>query len=199
MIVFVSRPRDHAYLVGLVLCLWLLAFSGCGSSDTGDDDHPSRVAAPQFSPAAGGYSAAQTVTITSSTSGATIRYTTDGSTPTDAVGTVYAAPVEVAQSLTLKAVAYRSGWTTSAVTSGDYSITAPGPVSYCYVANAATPSFSIRAFTINDTTGALTNVPGSPFAHWRSPWSGSSGRSSPGTGSTPINRLITPPIVSSLA
>ena len=37
--------------------------------------------APVFNPAAGTYTSAQSVTITSATSGATIRYTTDGSTP----------------------------------------------------------------------------------------------------------------------
>ena len=40
-------------------------------------------AAPTFSPAAGTYSSAQTVTISTTTSGATIRYTTDGSTPSE--------------------------------------------------------------------------------------------------------------------
>ena len=36
---------------------------------------------PTFNPAAGTYSSAQTVTIGTTTGGATIRYTTDGSTP----------------------------------------------------------------------------------------------------------------------
>src|SRR5208337_774842 len=39
------------------------------------------VAAPTFSPSGGTYTAAQTVTLSSATSGATIRYTTDGSAP----------------------------------------------------------------------------------------------------------------------
>ena len=39
------------------------------------------VAAPTFSPAEGSYTAAQTVTITTSTEGAQIRYTTDSSVP----------------------------------------------------------------------------------------------------------------------
>ncbi|MBK8802160.1 MAG: chitobiase/beta-hexosaminidase C-terminal domain-containing protein [Fibrobacteres bacterium] len=40
--------------------------------------------APVFSPASGTYSAAQSVTLSSATSGTTIYYTTDGSTPTKA-------------------------------------------------------------------------------------------------------------------
>lgn len=79
-------------------------------------------AAPVFSPPPGTYSTAQNVTIATSTPGASIRYTTDGTTPTDAVGTLYAGPVPIASSLSLKAVAFLSGWTTSAVTTGAYQI-----------------------------------------------------------------------------
>ena len=76
------------------------------------------VAAPTFSPAAGTYSSAQNVTISTTTSGASIRYTTDGTTPTSSTGTVYSGAVNVASSLTLKAIAYKSGSTDSSVTSG---------------------------------------------------------------------------------
>jgi len=39
-----------------------------------------------FSPSGGTYSAAQTVTLSSTTTGATIRYTTDGSAPNETAG-----------------------------------------------------------------------------------------------------------------
>ncbi len=80
------------------------------------------VVAPVFDPAPGVYQDAQDVAIATATANATIRWTTDGSTPTEAAGTVYTAPVRLAASATLKAVAYRAGWTTSPVTSGDYTI-----------------------------------------------------------------------------
>jgi alpha-tubulin suppressor-like RCC1 family protein len=80
------------------------------------------VAAPELSPPPATYAAAQDIVITTSTSGASIRYTTDGTTPTDTIGTLYAGPVHAAASLTLKAVAFRSGWITSPVTSGEYKI-----------------------------------------------------------------------------
>jgi len=80
------------------------------------------VAAPELSPPPGTYASAQDIVITTATEGASIRYTTDGTTPTDAVGTLYTAPVHIAQTLTLKAVAFRTGWTTSAVVSGEYKI-----------------------------------------------------------------------------
>jgi hypothetical protein len=57
------------------------------------------------------------------TSGASIRYTTDGSTPSDTLGTVYAGPISVSASMTIRAVAYLSGWTSSSVSDGTYTIT----------------------------------------------------------------------------
>jgi regulation of enolase protein 1 (concanavalin A-like superfamily) len=80
------------------------------------------VAAPTFSPAGGTYSSAQTVTISTATSGATIRYTTDGSTPSETAGAVYSGPVTVSSTQTLKAIAYESGMTDSSVSSATYTI-----------------------------------------------------------------------------
>src|SRR5205823_14284387 len=51
----------------------------------------SSVAAPSFNPPAGAYT--QPITISSATSGASIRYTIDGSTPSSTVGTLYSSPV----------------------------------------------------------------------------------------------------------
>jgi subtilisin family serine protease len=81
--------------------------------------------APTFSLPAGTYPAGQTVTITSATTGSSIRYTTDGSTPTSAVGTAIASGgtasvPATAASRTLNAVAYKAGLATSSVTSATY-------------------------------------------------------------------------------
>lgn len=77
---------------------------------------PSNAAAtPTFSPGAGTYGTAQSVTISSITPGSTIYYTTDGSTPTTS-STLYMGPVTVGVSETLKAyVAVAPGYTPSAV------------------------------------------------------------------------------------
>jgi len=80
-------------------------------------------AAPVFSPTPGTYSSAQTVTITCATGGATIRYTTDGSTPSETNGTIYSTPINIAATTTLKAIAYQNGMLSSTVTSGVYTIT----------------------------------------------------------------------------
>jgi hypothetical protein len=81
------------------------------------------VATPTFSPIAGVYFGAQSVTISTATSGATITYTTDGSTPVPGShGTVYAFPVLVSTSLTLKAVGSLSGFNNSSTGSAGYTI-----------------------------------------------------------------------------
>src|SRR5581483_1639658 len=48
-----------------------------------------QVAAPTFSPAPGTYTGTQNVAISTITGGAAIRYTTDGSVPSETAGTVY--------------------------------------------------------------------------------------------------------------
>jgi unsaturated rhamnogalacturonyl hydrolase len=84
------------------------------------------VAAPSFSPAPGAYTSGLTVNMTDTTSGATIRYTTDGSAPTETHGTVYSTAVSIASTTNLQAIAYESGMADSPVTSGTYTIGSGG-------------------------------------------------------------------------
>ena len=72
-------------------------------------------ALPVFSPVAGTYAGAQSVTITSATAGASIRYTTDGSNPSETLGTLYTVAVPINATATLKAIAYKAGLADSAV------------------------------------------------------------------------------------
>lgn len=60
------------------------------------------------------------VTITSNTPDALIRYTTDGSWPTERSGTRYTGPVEVSRTLPLKAIAYKAGYVPSNVDTQTY-------------------------------------------------------------------------------
>lgn len=86
------------------------------------------VATPTFDPVAGSYphgGAGVQVVIATATVGATIRYTTNGSTPTASFGTVYSGPVVLSEDTTLKAIAYKSGMTDSAVATAAYDITYP--------------------------------------------------------------------------
>jgi len=116
-----------------------------------------QVATPTFNPAAGTYTSSQSVTISTTTSGASIRYTLDGSTPTATVGAVYSTPVSISSTTTLKAIAYKSGMSNSAVASATYTITGGGPAWY----NASWTNR--KALTIDHTkvsgSSALTNFP----------------------------------------
>ncbi|NLF41509.1 MAG: T9SS type A sorting domain-containing protein, partial [Bacteroidales bacterium] len=80
-----------------------------------------QVGAPVFSPAAGTYYSAQTVSMSSATEGATIYYTINGDEPTQA-STLYTTPITVSSTTTLKAIAYKAGMDPSVVTTGVYTI-----------------------------------------------------------------------------
>jgi len=81
--------------------------------------------APIFSPAPGSYSAAQSVTLSSPTPGASIHYTTDGSTPT-ASSTLYLNAIPVSATETVKALTVASGYSNSSVSGGTYTISYTG-------------------------------------------------------------------------
>jgi Chitobiase/beta-hexosaminidase C-terminal domain/FG-GAP-like repeat len=109
----------------------------------------STVATPTFSPVAGTYTSAQTVTISDTTSGATLYYTTDGSTPTTS-STHYTGSITVSATETIKAIGTKSGYTQSAVGSAAYTInlTTATPT----VSPAAGTYTSIQTVTISDST-----------------------------------------------
>jgi hypothetical protein len=79
------------------------------------------VVAPTFNPGAGNYSSAQSVTISDATSGASIFYTIDGSTPTTSSTPYNGTPIAVSANETLSAIA-AIGIDTSAVTVAAYTI-----------------------------------------------------------------------------
>ena len=77
-----------------------------------------KCATPEVAVPSGAFVSSKEVTITSS-DGATIRYTTDGSTtPTTSTGTVYdpSSKPSISATTTIKAIAYKDGWTDSDVT-----------------------------------------------------------------------------------
>jgi N-acetylneuraminic acid mutarotase len=102
-------------------------------------------AAPTFSPVAGTYSTTQTVSIDDATAGATIYYTTDGTTPTNS-STVYSGPVLVETTETLEAVATASGDSPSSVATATYTI----PQNFALVINPST--ITVKAGQSGTTT-----------------------------------------------
>jgi hypothetical protein len=109
-------------------------------------------AAPTFSPASGTYTATQTVTLSDSTAGAAIYYTTDGTTPTTA-SAKYATPLTVAATTTIKAIAVATGYTNSAVSSAAYTISATQPAAAAPTVSPAAGTYtSAQAVTLADST-----------------------------------------------
>jgi hypothetical protein len=133
-----TSSRLHVVLA--VLITFGMACGGGSAPSGGDGALTPAAVTPTFSPAAGTYTAAQSVTLSSATTGATIHYTIDGSTPSVS-STTYSAPVGIALSATIKAIAVASGYTDSAIGSAAYVIDTPLP------GVAATPTFSPAAGT----------------------------------------------------
>jgi len=129
----------------------------------------SMVSSPVFNPATGIYPLAQSVAISTPTSGASIYYTTDGGTPTES-STLYSGPVNVNSSMTLNAIAFKSGVTPSPLASASYVIGDPpvveipvfSPVAGTHalpqsvVITTATSGASIR-YTTNGSEPTSTN------------------------------------------
>jgi hypothetical protein len=107
------------------------------------------VATPTFNPGGGKYTSVQTVTISTSTPGATIYFTTDGSTPTT-LSSVYSGPITVGASQTVKAFAVETGYTSSSVSSASYAINLPTP--------AFSVTVSSSSVTVTRGHASLTKV-----------------------------------------
>jgi hypothetical protein len=102
--------------------------SGYNNSAVASGTYTLTAATPTFSPAPGNYTSSQSVTLSDATSGATIYYTTDGSTPTTS-SPKYTAPIVVNTTTTIKAIAAASGFNNSAVATGIYTISKT-PIQY---------------------------------------------------------------------
>lgn len=85
------------------------------------DSESGTVAEPSFAPGGGSFDKATDVTVACSTPGAAIRYTTDGTEPTES-SSLYSAAIHIASDTTLKARAFKTGMTQSPVHSASYNI-----------------------------------------------------------------------------
>jgi hypothetical protein len=115
----------------------------------------SQTAAPTFSPAAGTYTTAQSVTLSDATAGATIYYTTNGSTPTTS-STKYTSPITISGLETVEAMAVATGDTNSAVESAAYNITPEATVATPTFSPAAGTYSSAQSVIISDATSGAT-------------------------------------------
>ena len=118
------------------------------------------VSAPAFSTAAGAIAFPTTITLSSTTAGATIYYTTDGSTPT--TGSTQGTSVVVNSAQTIKAFAIKTGYTDSSISSAAYTqaqATAPTSITLAVGSTAAVggvTNVAIPSAGATDSTGAVT-------------------------------------------
>jgi len=115
----------------------------------------SQVAMPTFLPAAGTYLAAQAVTISDTTAGAVIYYTTDGSTPSTSSTLYNGTAITVSSTTTVKATATASGMINSAIATATYTI---GSGTFApFLVHAGGPAYTD---SVGQTWGADTDLSG---------------------------------------
>ena len=110
------------------------------------------VATPTFTPAAGTYASAQSVELNTTTAGATIYYTTDGTDPTTS-SSVYSSAISVSTTTTIKAMAVKNGMDNSAVASATYNF-----VSIEHTGTAEDPYTVADARAAIDANTGITGV-----------------------------------------
>lgn len=113
------------------------------------------IEAPTFSPAQGTYNQVQSVSLSCATSGATIYYTTDGSTPF-ATSNVYSSPIAVNSSMTIKAIAVKDGQS-SEVATANYTI----EILHSVTVNVSDGTNPVSGATVKLTNNGVDRAPAS--------------------------------------
>ena len=103
------RKKAWIYLVILIL---MISITGCGSGDDGEEKEPEKVVTPVISPKGGTFLNEASVTITTETDGAVIKYTTDESEP-GADSKIYDSAITITATTIIKAKAFKDGMTES--------------------------------------------------------------------------------------
>ncbi|MDP7289065.1 MAG: lamin tail domain-containing protein, partial [Phycisphaerae bacterium] len=117
----VQSLNTHSGSSDLLMLPELLGYVSSGMTENGYFASPTPGAAnsqsflgfvgdTSFSVDRGFYDTAFDVEITCNTEGSEIRYTLDGSTPTDSTGAIYSTPITVSGTTTLRAAAFKNGY-----------------------------------------------------------------------------------------
>jgi hypothetical protein len=91
------------------------------STDTGTQPPIAKAVTPTFQPPPGSYTSPRNIQILCGTSGATIRYTVDGSEP-NASSMIYSVSITITRTTTIKAKAFKVGLVDSDTASATYAI-----------------------------------------------------------------------------
>jgi hypothetical protein len=134
---------------------------------------------PTFSLPVGTYGTPQSLTLTDSTPGVMIYYTTNGSTPTPS-STPYAGPIAISTTTTIEAIAAGNGYASSLATSGTYTFVAARP----------TLSLSSGTYTTPESVAVTDSTPGVTI-YYTMDGSTPTTASTPYTGPIPISTTTT--------
>jgi hypothetical protein len=168
------RPGNNAIQVKVLNVSYgplidkLDVYGGTGGTPT--------AAAPTITPNGGSFTNSVQVTLQSATSGATIYYTTNGSTPTTS-STQYSSPFTLSATATIRAMAVASGYSNSSVSSATFTKSTP---------TAATPTITPNggSFTSSQQVTLQTSTPGAVIYY-------TTNGSTPTTGSTQYSSPFT--------
>ena len=143
--------------------------TGFPTSNTATAIYTLQVVQPSTSPTPTTYTVPQTVTMSTSTSGATIRYTTDGTTTPTESSTAYTGPLSVSTRTPFKIIAFKSGWSPSTMAQPLYqfnygTLAAPtfDPAGGTYTSQTTVTMTALAGATIHYTTDGSLPGTGSP-------------------------------------
>jgi len=125
--------------------------AGMANSFVAEFPYVIKVATPTASPAAGTFTTAQNVTLTSATAGATIYYTVDNSKPTTS-STLYTGPISISANTNIRAIAVKTGMTNSLAPTFEYLIRAATPTA----SPAAGTYTSVQSVTLTSSTAGAS-------------------------------------------
>ena len=148
-------PAPNAVVAILLTALMVVSGIGCGGGGSQATSPPQQeqqqqpqAATPSLLPASGTFSAAQSVTISDTTAGATVYYTTDGTTPT-ASSSVYTGAISVNSATTVQAMATAASHTASSVANANYKFRTPAGAYTLTVIPTVTVAGSSKSWQLN--------------------------------------------------
>lgn len=155
--------------------------SGWSASLTAAETYTLKAVTPSAAPPGGSYTNTLNVTLATATPGATIRYTTDGTEPTEA-STAYSGPVYVAWTLTLKSKAFKAGWSASDTRTDNYTLN---------LGTLAAPQVNPAAGTYIDAVEVTMSGPAGATIRYTTNGSEPTAASAPYSGAIPVSVTTT--------
>ena len=137
-----------------ILCAGLAFFCLFTACEQLINPEPEAAVQPTATPVGGNYTSAQAVTLTTTTEGAAIHYTLDGTDPT-ASSPLYSSAITISETTTLKAIAVKSGMTNSEILTETYTVILP--ITVTFDADGGTPA-PVSPVTV-DSGSTVTQPP----------------------------------------